>query len=154
MLFLFLGHNREVEKDLLLGRDSFIEGLKIIHKKDGKNIWTLDAKRADIVENEGKAKLTDIAMTIEDKGMTIHAGNGLYDMSNRNLTLHGSITADAKDYTIIADSAEWNNSTGEIKTVGDVRVESKKFNVKGAGMEAKSDQKVRILKNVKATFYQ
>jgi len=150
---MFLGNNREVEKDLLLKSNSFIEGLKIVHKKSGNNVWTLNARRADIIENEDKAKLSDITMTIEDKGITIHAENGLYDFSNRNLTFDSKITADAKDYTIIADSVEWDQSKGEIRTAGNVKVESKKFNVEGAGMEADSNQKVRILKDVKATFY-
>ncbi len=152
-LLLFFGNNREVEKNLLLRGNSFIEGLRIVHKRDGNNVWILNAKRADIIESEDKAKLNDIVMTIENKGMTIYAGSGLYDMSTRNLTLDGKITADAKDYAIVCDSAEWNNSTGEVKTTGNVRFESKKFNVEGSGMEANTDQKVRILKNVKATFY-
>lgn len=152
VLIFLLGDNREIEKDFLLKGNSFIEGLRIVHKKDGNSIWTVNAKRADIIESEDKAKLTGISMTVEEKGMTIHAGEGLYDMSTRNLSLQGRITADANGYTIIANSAELDNSTGEIKTKGDVKIESKKFNVEGAGMEATSDQKVRILRNVKATF--
>ncbi|MBI4691679.1 MAG: LPS export ABC transporter periplasmic protein LptC [Nitrospirae bacterium] len=153
LLTLFLKNNRDPEKDLLLKNNSFIEGLRIIHKRDGNIIWTLNAKRADIIGNDDKARLSDVVMMIESKGMAIHAGSGLYDIPNRNLTLNGRITADAKDYTIVCDSVDWNNSTEEIKTKGDVRFESKKFNVEGIGMEADSAQRLRIFKNVKAIFY-
>ena len=153
LIMFFFGNNREAERDLTLKGNSFIEGLKIVHKKDGSNIWTLYAKRADIIESKNKARLSDVAMTIEKKDMTIQAVKGLYDLESRNLTLEGRITAVAKDYTIIADSVEWDQSKEEIKTEGNVRVESKKFNVEGAGMEASSGEKVRILKDVKATFY-
>jgi LPS export ABC transporter protein LptC len=153
MLFFLLGNNRNSGKGISLSGNSFIEGIKIIHKKDGNNIWTLSAKKADISSNEDRAVLNDIAMTIEDKGLTIHAADGIYDFLSRNLTLNGSITAIAKDYTITADSAEWDQSKNEIRTKGNVKMESKKFSVEGEGIEADSQQKVRILKNVKATFY-
>lgn len=152
-LLLFLRNNREIEKDLLFRGNSFIEGVKIVHKKGDNQRWTLIAKRADIIEDEDKAELTDIVITIDDKGMTIHAENGLYDFLSRDLTLNRRIKAVTKDYTIIADSVEWNQSSGEIKTTGNVKVESKRFNVAGKEMEANSEQKVRILKDVKATFY-
>ena len=153
LIVLFFGNNRETEKDLLFKGNSFIDGLRIVHKKDGKNVWTLNAKRADFAESEDKARLRNVAITVENKEMTIHAENGLYDLESRNLTLNGEITAVAKDYTIIADSMEWDQSREEMKTKGNVKVESKKFNVEGSGMEVNSEQKVRILKDVKATFY-
>jgi len=153
LVFLFLGSSKENGKNLFIKGNSFIEGLRIVQKKNGVNVWTLTAKRADITESEDKANLSDIAMTIESKGMTIYAKDGVYGMSTRNLTLQGKITAVAKGYTITADSAEWDQAKGGINTKGAVRLESKKFNVEGSGMEIDSEQKVRVTKNVKATFY-
>ncbi len=152
-LFLFLGYNRELDKALLLKGGSFIEGLKIVHKKNGTSMWTLNASRADIIEGSDRVKLNDVVLTVENKGMTIYSPEGFYDMGSRDLTLNGKIKAVSKGYTIMTESVEWNQSKGEIKTKEDVKIESKKFNVEGVGMEADSEQKVRILKNVKATFY-
>ncbi len=149
----FFGTRRETEKDILLAQNSFIDGLKIINKKDGNKVWTLSAERADIMESEDKAMLTNVSMTIEVKGMTIQAPDGVYDFAQRDLSLNGQITAITKDYTITADSVKWNQSKEEIITKGNVRIEGKKFNVEGSGLEADSGQKMRILKDVKATFY-
>jgi LPS export ABC transporter protein LptC len=152
-LFLLLGNNREQDKSLLLKGGSFIEGLKIIHKKNGTSMWTLNASRADIIEGSDRVKLNDIVLTVENKDMTIYSPEGFYNIESRDLTLNGKIKAVSKGYTIITESVEWNQSKGEIKTKEAVKIESKKFNVEGSGMEADSEQKVRILKDVKATFY-
>ena len=152
-LFLLLGYNRELDKALLLKGGSFIEGLKIIHKKNGISMWTLNASRADIIEGSDRVKLNDVVLRVENKEMTIYSPEGFYNMESRDLTLDGKIKAVAKGYIIITESVEWNQSKGEIKTKEAVKIESKKFNVEGVGMEADSEQKVRILKNVKATFY-
>ncbi len=153
LVFLLLGNNRGPDKALLLKGGSFIEGLKIIHKKNGTSMWTLNASRADIIEGSDRVKLNDVVLTIENKEMTIYSPEGFYSMESRDLTLDGKIKAVTKGYTIITESVEWNQSKGEIKTKEAVKIESKKFNVEGVGMEADSEQKVRILKNVKATFF-
>lgn len=157
LVFLFLGNSRELDKALLLKGGSFIEGLKIIHKKNGISMWTLNASRADIIEGSDRVKLDDVVLRVENKDenkeMTIYSPEGFYNIESRDLTLNGKIKAVTKGYTIITESVEWNQSKGEIKTKEAVKIESKKFNVEGSGMEADSEQKVRILKNVKATFY-
>jgi LPS export ABC transporter protein LptC len=116
-------------------------------------MWTLNASRADIIEGSDRIKLSDVVLWVENKDMTIYSPEGFYNMESRDLTLDGKIKAVSKGYTIITESVEWNQSKGEIKTKEAVKIESKKFNVEGVGMEADSEQKVRILKNVKATFF-
>lgn len=153
LVVFFFSTKRAAEKDILLAQNSFIDGLEIINKKDGNKVWTLSAERADIMESEDKALLSNISMTIEDKGMTIQAPDGVYDLAQKDLSLNGQIIAITKDYTITADSVEWNQSREEIIAKGNVKIEGKKFNVEGSGLEADSGQKMRILKNVKATFY-
>ncbi|OGW56908.1 MAG: LPS export ABC transporter periplasmic protein LptC [Nitrospirae bacterium RBG_16_43_8] len=153
LVFLFFGNNKGLKKSLPFKGGSFIEGLKIIHKKNGTSMWTLNASRADIIEGSDRVKLNDVVLTIENKEMTIYSPEGFYNMESRDLTLNGKIKAVSKGYTITTESVEWNQSRGEIVTKEAVKIESKKFNVEGVGMEADSEQKVRILKNVKATFF-
>jgi len=152
-LLFFMGNKRELDKTMLLKGNSFIEGLKIIHKKNGTSMWTLKASRADIAEGSERVKLKDIVLLVENRDMTIYSPEGFYNLESKDLTLNGKIKAVSKGYTIITESVEWNQSKGEVKTNENVRIESKKFNVEGSGLEADSEQKVRILKNVKATFY-
>lgn len=153
MLFVILRSERELSKDFQIKGSSFFEGLKILQKKDANIVWTLLAKRADFIEGENMVKLSDITMTIQKNGVVFYAEKGVYNLSNKNFTAQGPIRAKATDYTIIADSIDYDDSSGNFKTEGFIAVEGKKFKVDGKGMRVDSEQKVRILKDVKATFY-
>jgi LPS export ABC transporter protein LptC len=134
--------------------DSFLEGLRIVHKKDGQKDWIVTAKRADIKENGDMAELSDLEVTVQDKDVTISAGRGTYDMAGKKLTIIGPVTAKEKEYTMTSEDMEFENSTGILKTDRQVRIEGKKFLLTGKGLYAdNNEKKVRVLKDVKATFY-
>jgi lipopolysaccharide assembly outer membrane protein LptD (OstA) len=152
MLFVLLRNTREISGDLKIKGDSFIEGLKILHQKNGITVWSLSARKADFVEGEDKAELADINVVIQKNGMVLHADKGVYDLLNQGFTTDGETRAEVKDYTITADSINYASS-GEIETKGRVKVESKRFIVEGRGMKADAGQKVSILNDVSATFY-
>lgn len=153
MLFMMLRNGREISGDLQIKGNSFIEGLRILQKNNGTAIWTLSARKADFIEGEDKAELSDITMIIQKNGLVLYADNGIYNLSDQRFTTEGEVKADAKDYTIIADSVDYEASSGEIKTGGRIKVEGKKFKVEGKGMKTDAGQKVSILNDVKATFY-
>jgi LPS export ABC transporter protein LptC len=133
--------------------ESFIEGLKVINKKNNITDWILTAKRADIQEHGDIAHLTDITMSIENRGITIYADKGLYNLKNKNITINGKVTAKNTDYSIITENVELDSITGYLKTEGNVKIDGKKFSLTGKGMKLdNSDQKIRILKNVEAIF--
>lgn len=152
--FFLLKEEKGLKPDILLKGNSFIEGLRIIYKKNGNKDWVLSAKRADISEDGDKAYLTGIEMTVQDKGMTLYADKGLYLMTDKNLTIDGKMVAKGDTYSITSVDGAFDNSAGNFKTNGDVRIDSKKFSVQGRGMNIdSSEQKVRILKDVKAVFH-
>jgi len=153
MLFVVLRNSREISGDLKIKGDSFIEGLKILHQKNGITVWTLNARKADFVEGEDKAELADISVVVQKNGMVLYADKGVYDLSAQSFTTDGAVRAEAKDYTITADSIDYEASSGEIKTDGWIKVEGKNFKVEGRGMKADAGQEVKILNDVKATFY-
>jgi len=139
--------------DVHLKGESFFEGLRIIQKKDGVPNWVLTAKRADISKDGNEANLTDLEMEIKNKGITIYSEKGLYNLNNKKISIEGTITAKSNNYLITAGQVEIDSATGLLKTNGYVHIEGKKFTLQGKGMEIKNnDQKVRILKGVKATF--
>jgi lipopolysaccharide assembly outer membrane protein LptD (OstA) len=152
VLFVILKSSREISGDLKIKRDSFIEGLKILHQKNGITVWTLNAKKADFIEGEDKAELSDINMVMEKNGLLLHADKGIYNLSEQSFTTDSIVRAEAKDYTITADSMDYASS-GEIGTKGRVKIESKRFIVEGKGMKADTGQKVSILNDVRATFH-
>jgi LPS export ABC transporter protein LptC len=135
--------------------ESFIEGLKLVHKKNGDSDWVLTAKRADISEDGTIARLSGIAMTLRDKGVTVYADRGLYNMTDKNLSAEGRVIARSANYSVISENgAEFNGTAGILKTDGHVTIEGRKFSVQGTGMDtANSGQIVRLLGNVKAVFY-
>jgi LPS export ABC transporter protein LptC len=133
---------------------SYLEGVRIVNKKDGKKDWIVTAKRADIKENGDRAELSDLEVTVQDKDIKIFADKGIYDMAGKKLTIIGPVTARQKEYTMTSEDMEFENSTGILKTDKKVRVEGKKFTLTGIGLHADNNEhKVRILKDVKATFY-
>jgi LPS export ABC transporter protein LptC len=152
--FFLLKDEKGMRPDLLVKGNSFIEGLRIIYKKNGNRDWLLTAKRADISENGDKALLTGIEMTLDNKGITLYADKGTYLMTDRNVSMEGKIVAKGNTYSITSVNGEFNNRAGDFKTDGDVTIDSRKFRVQGRGMNIdSSEQKVRILNDVKAVFH-
>ncbi len=153
-LFFLTQDKKETRPDVLREGNSFIEGLRIVCRQDGKKDWTLTAKRADISENGDAARLTDIEMTVEKEGVTLSAEKGLYRMDDRNLTIDGKVVAKGANYSVTSFNGEFDNRAGDFKTIGNVRMEGRKFSVQGRGMNIDGDQKkVRILGDVKAVFH-
>jgi lipopolysaccharide assembly outer membrane protein LptD (OstA) len=151
-LFVMLRNGSEIDGDLRIKSSSFIDGLRILHKKNGIDLWTLNAKRADFTEGGDKAQLSDINLVIQKEGLILYADRGTYDLTEQRFTTEGIVKAETKDYTITADSIDYKASLGEIKTGGRIKVEGKSFRVEGRGMKADAGQKVSVLNDVKATF--
>ena len=153
-LFLFMVEGEKASKlDIHLKGESFLEGLKIIHKKNGLQNWILTAKRADISKDGNEADLTDVEMEVKNKGITIFAEKGLYNLDTKKISIEGTITAKNNAYSITTRQIEIDSDAGLLTTGKDVLIEGKKFTLQGKGMEIKNnEQKVRIMKDVKATF--
>lgn len=153
ILFIMLRSERESSEDLKIKGNSFIDGLKILHEKDGNAIWALTARKADFTEGENMVELSDVTVVFQKNGMRLYADKGIYDLFTRNFATEGKIRAEAEDYTITTALIDYEASSGKIKTEDSVKVEGKRFKVEGKGMTVDSEQKLRILKDVKATFY-
>jgi LPS export ABC transporter protein LptC len=152
ILFLMLGTGRETPGDFRIAGGSFIDDLRITQKKSGSTIWTLTASKAQFMGDENRAELQDISMELQKNGVVLHASKGIYNLSDRSFTTDSIVKADAKNYTITADSVDYEISSGKIRTDGRITVEGKGFKVEGKGMKADSAQRVEILNDVKATF--
>jgi len=153
-LFFFMVEGEKANKmEMHLKGASFFEGLRIVQKKDGVQNWILTAKRADISKKGDEAALTDIKVEVKTKGVTIYAEKGLYNLDTRKMSIIGPITAKNDEYSISTAQVEIDSSAGLLKTNEDVHIKGQKFVLQGKGMEIKNnEQKVRILKDVKATF--
>jgi len=153
-LFFFMVEGEKASKlDIHLKGESFLEGLKIIQKKNGVQNWILTAKRADISKDGNEAFLTGVEMEVKDKGITILAETGLYNLNTKKISVEGPITAKNNTYSITTEQVEIDSDAGLLTTGRDIRIEGKKFTLLGKGMEVNNnEQKVRIMKDVQATF--
>jgi len=153
-LFFFMVEEEKTNKlDIHLKGGSFFEGLRIVHKRSGVESWILTAKRADISKDGDEANLTDLEMEVEGKGITISAEQGIYNLDTKKISVLGTITAKNDNYSITTRQVEIDSAAGLLKTDADVHIEGKKFLLQGKGMEVNNnEQKVRILRDVKATF--
>jgi len=154
LFFFMVKDEREMKLQVRQAGDSFIEGLRIINKKNGSSDWVLTAARADFADNGRTAHLTDIRVSVENRGLTLRADKGLYNMADKTLFAEGKATAIAKGYAVTADRVKFDSRSEKIRSDGNVNVESKKFNVRGKGMDIdNAKQTMRIYGDVKATFY-
>lgn len=153
-VFLIVKSERGVRLDLQARGDSFIEGVKIVHKKNGIADWVLTARRADIVKGGDEAVLQDLRLTMQDKALTINAGQGVYNLINKNIDIIGKITAEGRHFTMSTADISFDNDADVMKTNAPVRIEGEKYVLQGKGLQADTgEQKMRILKDVTATFY-
>jgi LPS export ABC transporter protein LptC len=151
--FVLIRSEKGGKLDVQVKGDSFFEGLKIVNKKNGVTDWVLWAKRADMTMDGKQALLSGVEVKLESQGMTVLADKGLYDMETRQISVDGVLRASNNDYVFTTSQARIDGNKGKFDTAGDVKIEGKKFELEGKGMQADNNQhKVRILKNVKATF--
>jgi LPS export ABC transporter protein LptC len=152
-LFFYITRSEKATGPVLeVKGNSFVDGLRVVNRKDGLTEWVLLANRADMSRDGKEARLTGIEMQLESQGITIRAEQGLYNMETKQVSVARNVSARSKKYFITADRANID-SRGSLETSGAVKIEGAKFMIEGKGMEADNiKQKVRILKNVKATF--
>ncbi|NWF98204.1 MAG: LPS export ABC transporter periplasmic protein LptC [Nitrospirae bacterium] len=151
-LFLAFKTGKDNIGDIRTKSSSSIEDLKIIQKKNGNTLWMLTAKNADIIEKENIAELKDITLVLSQQDVSIIASKGVYDFKDKSFTTDKAVKAVGKNYKILADSIEYEIKSGDMKTDGEIRVEGKGFSIEGKGLQTEANQKVRVLKDVKATF--
>jgi LPS export ABC transporter protein LptC len=154
IFFSVFSGEREPRKDFSIQRgNSYIEGLKIVNKKEGTDAWTVTARRADFTRDESVAQMESVAIDIRKEGVVLSADNGTYHMQTRDLRLENNIKIQIKGSVVTTDKLSWNPSRGMLFTKGVVRMEGNRFRIEGEGLTATQDNKIKLTRNVKATFF-
>ncbi len=130
-----------------------MEDIRIVHKKNGIPSWILNADKAIFTESDDKAELNTISILIPKNDVTLYADKGVYNIYEHSFANDGAVKAKAKDYTIKADSINYEIPSGTIEAAGRIEVEGRNFKIEGRGMKADKEQKIQIFNDVKATFY-
>jgi len=154
VFFLFMSSGeREQKKATSAKTNSYIEGLRIVQKKDGADSLTITADRADFTENETVARMHAVTIFAPREGITVQADAGTYHLTTKELLLKDAVTVRMKDSVISAEDLSWDPSFSTLTSGGRVVVSGKKFRIEGEGLSATQDQQVRLMKDVKATFF-
>jgi len=134
---------------------SSMENLQLIHKKGNKISWALSAVRADMPVSERKIYLKDIRLKIiNNPEMILASGNGEYNIERGIMTLSESVRIDTEDGHFMTDTLRWDTKNNKIFTDDPVVLKGEHLEIKGNGLIADiTSGKVRINKNVKATYY-
>ncbi len=153
-LFFYIAHGeRDDKREFSIGKsNSYIEGLRVVNKKNGTDLWVIKARKADLTRDETIARLESVTMDIKKEGVILNADNGVYNMNTKDLRLENNIKILTKDSVISAKELSWNSSVGMLSSPDKIQLEGGKYAIEGEGLTA-GDSRVKLLRNVKATFY-
>ncbi len=151
--FTIFSDERESRRDYSIRTaTSYMEGFRIVSKKDGADALVITARRADFSKDETLAKMDAVTMDIKKEGVVLNADRGTYNMDTKDLTLEDNITIEAKGSVIYANTLSWNPAQGMLTSEGKVRIKGNKFTAEGEGLTATQDSRVKLMRNVKAIF--
>jgi len=138
--------------------DAGIERFSFVQTRDGKMQWKVHARRARIVENESKAVLEDLQVTLfGDEGvqMILEGDEGVVDTASHNFTLEkreGGIPIQLESgYTIYTNQLQWTDHSREISTDAPVTVHGDGIEITGVGLQGALGTEIfTITKDVRA----
>lgn len=136
-------------------KTSTMQNLEMTHNKNNNVEWKLLAHRATFPFDKKEIMLESIDMTINrSPQIFVTSGTGMYEIENENVTLGSTVELMTEDAKFITDTLKWYSKEELITTQDPVKFIGRQFLIEGKGLNVKiNDQVVRILKDVKATFY-
>lgn len=134
---------------------SVMHGIHLDHKTGNALKWELFAKNATFPEDKKDIIIDSLELKIHDgHDIYITGGKGIYNINRKDLAVEDKIEIKLKDGVFKTDSIKWISNEGLITAPDHVEFTSNNFMIEGTGLVAEvSKEKVRILKNVKGTFY-
>lgn len=152
-VFLFFGIEKEDRREPAVRAASSLEEVRIVNRKDNSGAWTITARKADFSLDETVAYLHDLNIAASGEGIRLSAGRGTYNTATRELSLSDRIEIRSRDSVISASELSWKPSDGTLSSGDRVRMDGRSFRIEGEGLTATEDQKLRLRKNVTATFF-
>lgn len=127
---------------------ALLEGNKLIEKKNGRIIWELEAKTAEVDKTTGRIALVEVkAAFYRDDGtrLDVTAQNGDFDSKTHDVGLVGNVVAVSTDGArLMTDAAQWKQKEDLITAKGKVKLT--KPGIMATADEAQTD---RALENIR-----
>jgi len=136
-------------------RMSSMHKLQMVNKEDNSVKWELSAEKAVFPKGNREILLSSLGLRIKNTPeIYLTSGSGIYKVEEGDITLNTPVEMKINETIFRTTEMKWNNSKGTLTTDNNVEFIGKTFNIVGKGLSAKTkEQKVRILKDVKAVFY-
>jgi len=134
---------------------SSMQDLHLTHRENDKIKWELTAREAVFPSGKKEIILKILGLKInQSPEIYVTSSNGTYETEKGDIVLNESVEMNIKDSKFTTNTLKWD-STRELLTSDDnVKFSGSDFLIEGTGLSAKvKQQKIKILKNVKATFY-
>lgn len=138
-----------------LYKTSSMDGLHITHKEGSIIKWELNAADAVLPSGNEQVIVRSLDLKIyNDPVIHLTGDSGIYNIEGGDLAINGMVKVNIKDLQFTTDSLKWSGKDELLSTIDSVRFTGNKFLIEGKGLSAKiKDQKMKILDNVKGTFY-
>lgn len=150
----FLGREKDYRKEVSIDSAlSYMEDISIIGKKNGTDPWIVSAKKAAFSKDESTALIDSITIDIPGSGVNLNADKGTYNLYTNDLHLNDNITIRTRDSMVYVKSLKWNPSTETLASDNNVQIKGSKFRIEGDGFATSENKKIKLMKNVKATFF-
>jgi len=146
------------EQDVIIQptyQTSSMQDLHLTHRENDKIKWELTAREAVFPSGKKEIILKILGLKInQSPEIYVTSSNGTYETEKGDIVLNKSVEMNIKDAKFTTNTLKWD-STRELLTSDDnVKFSGSDFLIEGTGLSAKvKQQKIKILKNVKATFY-
>ena len=124
--------------------------------KEGNSIkWELSAEKALFPKGNKEIILTSLGLRIKHTPeIHLTSESAIYSVDSGNMVLNNPVELNVKNAKFKTAGIHWDNREKTLKTDKDVEFIGKTFSIVGKGLTANTEeQKVRILKDVKAIFY-
>ena len=134
---------------------SSMQGLHLTHRENDDIKWELSANEAIFPMGEKEISLKSIGLKInQSPEIYLTSATGIYETEKGNIILKKSVEMNIKDTKFTTNTLKWDSASELLTTEDNVKFSGKNFLIEGTGLAATvKNQKIQILKNVKATFY-
>lgn len=123
--------------------DTAVERVRMMEMREGKRLWEVEADRAEMFENQGKAILIQVVDPVRiviyngKDVLTSFAEKVVVDLKTKDLELIGRVRSESSQGTkIFTEHATWSAGSRQIRTEAPVLIEKQGYQIRGKGMVA------------------
>jgi LPS export ABC transporter protein LptC len=134
---------------------SSMHGFRLTHKEKDEIKWELMADKAIFPKGNQEVHLEALTMKVHhEQEVALKGGSGVYNIKKKTLIVNKPIEINIEGARLTTDSLTWNGRKGLLMTQDPIQFQDEKFLIEGTGLSANvKDQRIRILNDVKGTFY-